>query len=462
MQGGWKPTRVQYFTKSTAPTVNDDQNDGYQVSDVWIDETSDKTYRLVDATAGSAVWTQSSGAGQSHDALDDVSTDDHHAESHIHDDRYFTETELGSKTLDYTSGGDLIGYPSLDGATYDTLGKVLDLINSAGRATGGAISDAGSETVNVLFGSGFIKEFDVDTAELISFNWPTSNGISVPTNTTRWIGVEWNSGTPQVTARTSSNWDYDTDFPLGTVVNENGILHIHKNPWWVTDGITNIIQRFEGQGRVVRDDCAGGLMLSVTATRRIVVSGATLWSRLNEFPFTDFTSVADAATFEAHYVDYLGVWRDADLYQYLVTSWNDKSITGTGALAALDNQKYCNLWIYVEVDDEHVCVIYGDTQYLSAATAEAQSPPSNIPEHVLEHGMLIGRIIIKKNVDAPVQVDTVFTTTFTPSQAAVHDNLGGITATNHHDNSDDHASGSDDQDLSDYALISEAITWGAL
>jgi len=344
---------------------------------------------------------------------------------HIHDARYYTETELSSTSPGGGSGGDLIGVPVIAGSTYSTLHDLADAFSSAGRHTGGAISDAGSETVNVTAGTGWIKATDDDTAELLAFDWAASNGVSIPTDTTRFIGVVY--GTPPVVdVRAADTYDLDTEFSLGSVVNEGGTLHILNNPWWVTDGITNILERFRAEGHFVRDNHIGGLVLSVTATRRIVVSGGTLWSLVNEFEFSNFTSVADAATFEAYYVDALGVWRDADLYQYLVTSWNDKSITGTGALAVLGNNKYLNLWVYIEADDDEVAIVYGDTQYVSAAGAEAQSPPESLPNHIVEHGILIGRILIKQGVDTPVEVQTAWVTQFTASLATIHSNLANL------------------------------------
>ena len=338
--------------------------------------------------------------------------------------------ELNLTTAGKTSGAHKIGIASIGTPTFTTVGNVLSLINSAGRATGGAISDAGGETVNVAAGTGFIKAADDDTAELLSFDWAASNGLAVPTDTMRYIGVVFGDP-PVVDIRTAGTHNLDSEFPLGTVVNEGGTLHIHNNPWWVTDGITNIIERFQAQGHLTRDAHVGGLVLSVTATRRIVVSPGTLWSRLNEYSISAFTSVADAATFEAYYVDAIGVWRDADLTQYLVTSWNDTSITGTGALATLDNNKYINLWIYVEADDSEIALVYGQAQHVSAASAEAEAPPTNIPVHISEHGILIGRILIKKGVDTPVEVQSVWETTFTASQASDHGNLTGLTDNDH-------------------------------
>lgn len=51
---------------STAPTVNDDVDLGYEIGSRWIDTTADKEYVCLDATDGAAVWietTQSGGSG---------------------------------------------------------------------------------------------------------------------------------------------------------------------------------------------------------------------------------------------------------------------------------------------------------------------------------------------------------------------------------------------------------------
>ena len=50
---------------TTAPTANDDTNDGYSVGSVWIDIANDNTYLCIDATATSSIWTQTNASGQS-------------------------------------------------------------------------------------------------------------------------------------------------------------------------------------------------------------------------------------------------------------------------------------------------------------------------------------------------------------------------------------------------------------
>lgn len=46
------------YLKTTAPTANDDVNDGYKVLDIWGDTTNDLIYQAIDVTAGAAVWVE--------------------------------------------------------------------------------------------------------------------------------------------------------------------------------------------------------------------------------------------------------------------------------------------------------------------------------------------------------------------------------------------------------------------
>ena len=60
----WWIGRV-FAGKTTAPTVNDDSDDGYIASDVWVDETNEIAYILLEASVGAANWVVISAAGVS-------------------------------------------------------------------------------------------------------------------------------------------------------------------------------------------------------------------------------------------------------------------------------------------------------------------------------------------------------------------------------------------------------------
>jgi len=68
----WLPGEVTYYDgKTSAPGVTDDINSGYEISDLWIDETNDEVYECLDNAAGAAVWEKLSSAGE---ATADIAT----------------------------------------------------------------------------------------------------------------------------------------------------------------------------------------------------------------------------------------------------------------------------------------------------------------------------------------------------------------------------------------------------
>ena len=389
--------------------------------------------------------------------------------------------------------------------TYNDMQDIINSVVSCGRKTGGLVTAGVGESVNVAAGTGFIKATDDDDAQVMTFDWAAVTNQAIPTDTVRYVGVQY--GTPPVvTIRTTDNFNLDSDFPLAKVLNTGGSIHILNNPWWVSDGMTNVIERLQALGYLVRDEHVGGLILGVTGTRSISVTAGALWSRLNEFPIPALDSsvalvASHSATFdvdngasrgtitaaagtpysglsagdkfyivgtgdnngyekvysvtngnvitttnviagtdgvEAATVLYPtfevysyvgGVWGDANEYQYPVTYWND--VSGAGVLTELGVGKFMNYWVYAEADDGEIALVYGQAEYNTSAQAEAEAPPSFISTHHSESSKLIGRILIKKNTDTPLSVQTVFTTQFTASLAADHGNLAGLSDDDH-------------------------------
>ena len=88
-------------------------------------------------------------------------------------------------------------------------------------------------------------------------------------------------------------------------------------------------------------------------------------------------------------------------------------------------------------------MVYGTAQYVTSAIAELEAPPSDLPVRIQEHSFLLGRLLFQKSGTTATQVDTVFETVFTPTQAATHANLSGLSA-------DDHAQ---------YHTDARALTW---
>ena len=333
-------------------------------------------------------------------------------------------TTRGNTTTWNITAQDFI-IPSMRGNNhYSSLNDAFNLFNSAGRLTGGELIDsAGSTEVVVLAGEGVTRIADDDLSQVKFIEWSNSSPINITTDSIMYFGVDYNGGSPIViNTTTEADFDLDTSFPLGSCINQKGEIYCINNSWWVGDGLTNVIERFQADGYLYRDQNVGGLILGVTGTRNPTMTAGTIWGRLIEHSISAFdSSLGD--TFDTYYRDGAGGYNEyPDQSQYNVTLWDD----GSGTLQTIDNNKYVVLWVWVNVASQKISIIYPQAQYVSAAGAEAEEIPNTFPSMWYKGGIIIGRIITQKGSDTPVEVQSAFTTTFTAAQAADHANLDNL------------------------------------
>ncbi len=303
----------------------------------------------------------------------------------------------------------------------------LSDLMSAGQITGGVISQGAGETIDVSAGTGMIRIADSKTAQLIPIIWDAEAGLSIPTDTNRHIGIEYNAGDPQVLVGTSDDdFNEHDNFHLGDVVNEGGTLHIQNIPHEIDNAASHIIERLVQTEDPRRGD---GLILgeSADANRYVTVTAGTAWNRLTEHNIAAIdTSGADR--FDIYY-------RDSPSGFIVVASqqaWDFVSYdNNSGVLQTLTNNKWAVLWFYAEFDGELVAQ-YGRNQYNTMAAAENEPVPSTAPNRINEHSILIGRIVFQKSVTPAGQVDTVFSVFMTGTGVTDHDGLANIQPNDHH------------------------------
>jgi hypothetical protein len=332
-----------------------------------------------------------------------------------------TNSEIHSATIDN------IGDP-----TYDHIKNAFQLQASAGASGTSYITDAGSGNIDVAAGAGFVRSTDSPSGLLLAFDWTASTGQAIPSNTIRYVGVEYNAGSPQVSIRTVDDWDDHTDFRLGSVVNEGGTLHILNNPQRVANGIGAVTHRLYETEPLQRAERVGGLILGETGTRNITVSAGELYDALNEFDITaKDTSASD--TFDRYYRDGGGGWTK----QTAQTQWdNTQYDDGDGTLGTMSSNWWKSEWYYLEADDALVA-LYGQNQYANQAQAEAEGAPSTVPDRLLIHGRLIGRLIVQQNGSSATEIQSAFTTTLSGAGVVSHTELSNI-GTNTHAQIDTH------------------------
>jgi hypothetical protein len=340
------------------------------------------------------------------------------------------------------SGVNLIG-KFLDGAdvtlekigttTYSNVQHLQDIFHSAGQVSGGGFTDVGGGTVRVAAGSGLIRANVTRTSTLFYFDWAQDDFV-IPTNTVRYVGVEYNAGSPQVVVHTALDWNLQTDFPLGSVVNESGVLHFEASPQAVGDHAAQMIQRSLETTPYARDNLIGGVVLGETGTRNVTVTTGAVWKRLNRVLLPAFdSSVSD--TFSIYYRDGIGGFTLVGAQtQYPNSQYDD----GTGVLAAMTTDYFTVHWFYRELDG-HVSMLYGQNEHASVAEARDAAPPSSLPTR-LTQSFLIGRIIIQKSAGTASLIESAFTSKVFQTGVSSHNNLGtlqgGVTGEYFHGDAD--------------------------
>jgi len=340
--------------------------------------------------------------------------------------------------IDYTAistlvTSDDVTYPDALHAgapTGSTTTGILRRIQSAGLTDGGLITQGVGESIDVSSGAGGLRGVDDDTTDLFIVAWPAVSTLPVPTDTDVFVGVRFNSGTPEVFTKVSNVWNYNDEFPLGAVVNNNSTLFIINDPHDMHNLPGLVLQRFYETQPLAPDVRTGGFRLGDSAdnNQNIIMSSGALWDRLNRL-LVDSIDTGSGDTFSRFFSDGTATGFTEELNQ---TQWSNTFFDdGSGTLAALGTDQYTNQWIWVNIINNELILMYGTDQYATLAEAESEAVPSPRPELIDGVGTLLGRIISQQGVSLAIVVQNV--SDFTPELGDVsnHSLLSNLDADDH-------------------------------
>ena len=310
-----------------------------------------------------------------------------------------------------------------------------DNTQSAGRLTGGVISESNKElgTINVAAGSGLIKL--VGTGEQIAD--PNFNTDRNAVNKyVEWDAVEdlqlvagynfifYNANTNQIEASANEvNIQNNTNFNIGRVFwdSQNDFITIREcgqNLWNLNRRLHRVGDELFGVQR------ASGLITTNPSLRYISVSSGVLWAELlNRFQTTTFNSglsPLEENTFIEWYKtgDSPTTWGAFELNQ-ISDFWND------GNTREEITTGYTVHWVYV-VHDSSVHVVLHDQTYSGITDARLASPRAELPPLVVGYATLSARVI-QNVVDTTItEINSVFDVVIGSSVPAQHNDLGGI------------------------------------
>lgn len=312
-----------------------------------------------------------------------------------------------------------ISISTLGTPTYNNVQDWFITTQSAGKISGGEITDNGDGTVSVSAGTGFIKTTDSDTGDLLSFDWSANNSVSLTDNDTNYIYVAYNGGSPIIQTATSIPSDRNTNVMLGLVYKEGTDLYIvtagqemanyNKKTLWKDIDVNGKFQY------------VSGLKISESGTRNIAISSGYIYTGLTKQSYSAFDS-SGSDTFATFYRDGAGGWTKTTGQTQVDNQYYDD---GSGTLASLSPNSYTCRYVYMDIKG-NVYVLYGQAQYARLADAIEEDVPSSIPKILKDISLLLGKIIIKQGQTNFELVTSAFTSPVAYETVRDHDDLGGL------------------------------------
>lgn len=340
--------------------------------------------------------------------------------------RFATIGQLFVSTVIVTGDitGDLL-MSRIGDSTHKFVQDMQNVFHSAGWISGGEMTENGS-TVDISSGTGLVRSINNSTNTLSFFDFNGLFNYTPPSDDTVFVGVEYNNGSPRISTRTVDDFNNQTDFIIGIIIEENGQVHTTSHKHKVGDHANLMIQRLHGVQHLARDNLQGGLLLGVTGTRNVTLTAGKVWLGLEDFDISAIdTSGVD--TFDRYFrASPSGFTKIVATTTFDNGFWDD----GTGTLNTLSNNRYTAQYFYIEIDGELVS-LYGRAEYTQLSEAENDPRPSTTPERLIEHGLLIGRMILQEGNDTPISIEILIDQTFEGSGVTSHTDITDVGVTLH-------------------------------
>lgn len=300
--------------------------------------------------------------------------------------------------------------------TVNQLQEYLNNTGSSGFFLGGILSDGGAGTLNVAAGSGFIRTTNDPHAELQSFKWSESLGIAVTDNTTQYVYVD---DLGVITLSTDEFLETPDKIQIGVVTKEGGLVeHVFSLGVRLQESIGQagrFIRRVFG---LSRDKRKGGLIFgqSADANRDVSMTTGIIWWGRTEYPIPSFdTSGADTfSTYSA-----------GGQEESAASQWNNLQYDNAGTLTTLANNRWANLFFFIEPDN-HIVMVYGREQHNSEIAADQEAvPSSSLPSKISETSLLAARFTFQKSSNIAT-ISSAFDQLFANAGVADHGDLAGL------------------------------------
>lgn len=320
--------------------------------------------------------------------------------------------------------GTKIALGELGTATYDDLQDWMNVTQSGGRISGGALSahSPANGTVDVSALKGIIKITNSNIAETKYFDLDAQSAVALTDNSINYIYVEYNSGTPRVLVTTDrTTIRYTDQFNLGRAFRSGNDVEV------LTSGV-NLYNR----SRLTHEkwiDTFGGVSyasgISVTCTGlKPAISAGVMYAGSNKISI-DAKDCNGAGTFDSYYYNpTTAQWVITTGQTSLDNTQYNNATTGTGLATLSSTSRYAVHWLYVCPDGD-IYIMYGKGDY-TLAQAQAATVVTPIPNYLSQWAKLAAKIIIQKSSATVYSITLAWSTQFPVQMPGAHNDLAGL------------------------------------
>jgi len=340
---------------------------------------------------------------------------------------------IGDLAIDWGTGANqvsAIDIPIADSGTYYTgtetetalqeIGRETAYADSPGVMTGGEITEGtNAGTFKVAALTALLRVTDSLTAPLIYVSLAEQDNQTIPVaNTTYFVSLNYNGGSPTITLETSSPYDADKrSIPLGKVMKDGSDnVHYISGGFGFQGGVMKLHQRAE---YLRSKELASGSVIAYSGTNNFTMTSGIAYVGINRISLSSYDSAV--TQFIPVYRDGGGGWTEGAARNTIDYAHYDD---GDGTLGDVGVSRYSTHWVYKHIDDNDVYVVYGRGSY-KLAEAVTEGEPS-IPDHLSDFGCLIGKIIAPQAGGSFAAIQMVTDTFFVGTAVADHNQLGSL------------------------------------
>jgi hypothetical protein len=320
--------------------------------------------------------------------------------------------------------------------TYDDLQDYLNVVQSSGRLTGGALTahSPADGTVDISAMEGMIHTANTLGSPLIYFKKAASN-LALISGAVNYVLVTYTStggGTLTYSASTTRPADetYDS-FVLGRC----WCLGTSVEPITTGANIYDLHSRLHDRLITkygVMDHVSGALISAHATPLRLSCTGSVWYAGNTKMDL----SAATPDTFMVWYKSGSATWIESAEMTLFSDIFNGaaaktyESYQNGNSLGALGSNKYGVFWVFMCPEGD-LYIVLGTATYANIGAAQAATVPSSLPPYLVNWGRLIGRVICQNAGAAFYSVESTFATSFTLSAATDHSSLANLTADDH-------------------------------